>query len=427
MRLSIKVALICAIAAAVPLIVSSVIITRSASANVREAAIKKSQSQCAAAASMYEKRLLEMRSATQALADAISVNALLDGTGQGEAGPARARLQDLLTHARDDFSLDFLIVTDAAGNVVARHNDVPAAGETISMIDKGDPIAQRVLESGSRSQVSPLTAGVVESSDFLSKMWMDKSAKVTGSTQNGALVVEAGAPIFTAGRFSGVLLAGQMLNNYFLMKPGASSIRTPLVAEIREKLLAGSESSGALIALGDTVVASSVVGTAGGEPLFKGMKCRPGESFETLNGNGVEYGVAWKPVIVVNAGGSLDKAAVGVAIPLEQLFRGSTSAFNALAAALGLDLLLAGMAGLLFGRIISRRLNSLTEAVRRMSVGDLGTSVSETDSAEAAGGSSFFNISANGSGSKDEIGALAYLLDQMRESFRQAIERQRKR
>ena len=54
---------------------------------------------------------------------------------------------------------------------------------------------------------------------------------------------------------------------------------------------------------------------------------------------------------------------------------------------------------------------ALSEAVGRMSVGELSTTVRD--------------ISANGSRPADEIGRLADQLEQMRESFRQAIERLR--
>jgi HAMP domain-containing protein len=75
--------------------------------------------------------------------------------------------------------------------------------------------------------------------------------------------------------------------------------------------------------------------------------------------------------------------------------------------------LVLGLSGLLIGRALASRINSLSEAVGRMSVGELSTTVKD--------------ISANGSRPADEIGRLADQLEQMRESFRQAIERLRKR
>src|SRR5262245_9316016 len=128
MRLRIKLAGICALTATVPLIAISILIMRQASGAARQGRIEKLEAEARAAENIYEKRLIERRSAAQGLADEIAAKSLVETaeTGRGAAaGPARARLQDLLTRSRDELGMDFLIVADSSGQVIARHNDAP--------------------------------------------------------------------------------------------------------------------------------------------------------------------------------------------------------------------------------------------------------------------------------------------------------------
>ena len=78
-----------------------------------------------------------------------------------------------------------------------------------------------------------------------------------------------------------------------------------------------------------------------------------------------------------------------------------------------------GLAGFLFGRALSMRIGELTDAVKRMSVGELSTVVQAQDPLLPGWMPIFI--------AQDELNRLAEQLDQMRESFRQAIERLRKR
>ena len=453
MRLSIKVASISALVLAIPLIASSIFLVRGVSSNSRARATLHLESSARAAEGIYEKRLVEMRSAAQGLAGQIALNSL---TG-GPLAPERARLQDLLTHARDQLSLDFLIVTDAAGNVIARHNDLPAPNESLLQPRSPNPIAAKIINDGSRLQATSAAACVLEKADFLSRMWLDKVAHVDGLPSSEALVIESGAPIFESGKFQGVLLVGQMLNNYYVARPDAPSIQTPVVTEIRNTLYPNSaEGAGCLISLGDRIITSSVMSQAGSEPVLNGVRHDPGQSVETMEYKGEEYAVCWRSLKAI---GTDEPAAIGVAVPASELGAGDSIVRGTIAGASVLTVLLAAAMGLLFGRVVSVRLNGLTEAVRRMSVGELSTSVREMDArieprrwwgsrAKSASnsadevpergsdGAALGLNSSNGSNRPsalngphivDEIGKLADRLDQMRDSFRQAIERQRKR
>jgi HAMP domain-containing protein len=81
--------------------------------------------------------------------------------------------------------------------------------------------------------------------------------------------------------------------------------------------------------------------------------------------------------------------------------------------------LLAGGAGLLFGRSLASRVNALSDSANRMSLGELSTPVRDPGEAEAKNGLATVM--------RDEISQLAEQIDQARESFRQAIERLRRR
>ena len=82
-------------------------------------------------------------------------------------------------------------------------------------------------------------------------------------------------------------------------------------------------------------------------------------------------------------------------------------------------IILAGAAGFLFGMQLGKRVNALAEATGRMAVGELSRGVEDPLAPVGSRLPAFL--------SQDEISRLAESLDEMRESFRQAIERLRKR
>jgi methyl-accepting chemotaxis protein len=81
--------------------------------------------------------------------------------------------------------------------------------------------------------------------------------------------------------------------------------------------------------------------------------------------------------------------------------------------------LLAGAGGFLYGRALGLRLEGLNEAVTRWSVGELSAPAKDRDPMMMRWLAGFT--------SRDEISRLAANLEQMRESFRQAIDRMRRR
>ena len=360
------------------------------------------------------------------------------GQSQAGGGITRAAIQDLLARAQNEHSLDFLVVADSTGRVVARNNDSPYAGETILQGPLRNPVAEKVINEAGSNPASALSGLVVEQGETLSRYFLDKTAGVTrsdGSVLSKGLLIEACAPVFSSGRFAGVVLIGQMLNKYYVARPGESPLKSPLVAEIRQNLTSGTDvkSEGALIALGDTIIASSLTEDGSSEPLLIGARHNPAASMETIYSEGASYETAWRPESSIDG---LEAGYLGIAIPAREMASPQSLRRKLI---IGLCLgafVTGGLAGFLYGRAISARLSLLAESVGRMTVGELSTpvrdrlkySLPKTESQRQEGGDA---QPGDNPGqfvfSKDEIGKLASHLDEMRDSFRQAIERLRKR
>src|SRR5262249_9256665 len=251
---------------------------------------------------------------------------------------------------------------------------------TILNPDEKNLLAERVLTDAGRQRASPAAACVVEHAPFLIRLWLDTIARLdphskdtAGHSFNDALLMEGCAPIYVGGDFAGIVLAGQMLNNFYMARPGASAFQTPLVTEIKRTLYANSDTDGgALAALGDTIVASSVQSATGTEPLLKGVKRSPAKLEETVESGQGEYVVAWQPVKSIDGS---DIGAIGVALRSSVVNSSASQVKIALIAAVILAVAAAAAAGFWCGRSLSGRISVLTEAVDRMTVGELSAPV----------------------------------------------------
>jgi HAMP domain-containing protein len=418
MRLSLKLAVLCALAAFIPLFIASLIVISEASSRTRSQALEHLRSDARAVGSLYEKRLVELRAAAQELADEIANRALVSADNLDRNNSAAlARLQDQLPRAQSEASLDFVIVADPLGRVIARHNDRPLAGETL--LDPGDKnvLAERVISSGN----TPAAACVIERGERYTRLGLNRIAQVRlldGTTMDQALMMEACAPIFSGGRFVGTVLIGQMLNTYYKPRASSSPLQTPLVAEARQILLhPGEEQTGALISLEKTIVASSLplngARDASSGPALVGAIRDTSRSEESLQQDENRYAVAWQPLK------SLDGTTVGaIGVARAEREMGGVAGTTAILIG-GVASLLAAGSGFMFGRSIGARLADLKEAAGRWSLGDLSTPARDREP--------FLAKWIPAELVKDEINQLAKQLDEMRESFRQALERMRKR
>jgi HAMP domain-containing protein len=422
MKLSEKLAAFCAILAALPLMVAAIFTVSALSSNARQQALEQLKREARSAAGTYERRLDAMRATAQQIAVDVSNKALVSNEGgEGNSPNAWARLQDMLPRAQNEFNLDFLIVADTTGRVIARHNDKPGTGESLTSGEDKNPIVEKVISDANLIRNVALAAALIESGERLRRLGLDSLAQVRSGSEvrtGEALMIEACAPIFSAGRFVGVVLIGQMLNNYYTARTGASALQTPLVAEIRQLIQpAPDQQAGAVIALGETIIASSVFASATGDkPALLAAPHTPAAGEEIIEEGGRNYALSWQPIKALD-GAPL--GAIGVAVLADEIGSlGASLKFTLMLITL-LAALLAGAAGYLFGRYLSLRLNALTDAATRMSVGELSAPVRDENLSGKPWLPDFLL--------KDEVSQLSFKLDEMRESFRQAIERLKKR
>lgn len=421
MQLSLKLGAL-SVVALLPLMLASVVALRQLSSDSRARSIEQLQDDARAASSILEKRLTELRSAAQRLADEVANRAVVS-VDTRDSTAAWARLQDMLPRAQNELYLDFLIVTDPQGRVVARHNERPATDETLVGTSDKNPVAEKVIQEGSQLRSSPVSSCVIEGGDRITKLGLNLRAQVYGPDNavmigDQGLMLEAGAPIFSSGRFIGVVLIGQMLNNDVAARAGASALQTPLVTEIKQTLFRNPDKdAGAMIALSDTVIASSLPAPGSGRsPALGGVTRDQAVTDEIIHQGDRSYAVSWQPIKTIEG---VEVGAVGVAIRASEL-EGATGALRSTLLVGGLvAVLLAAGTSYWFGHVLAARLGALTEAADRMGLGELSAPVKDREGIRQNRIADIFR--------RDEITRLAEQLERMRESFRQAIERVRKR
>ncbi len=422
MKLSEKLAALCAIIAALPLMIAAMVAVSALSSNSRTQAIEQLKRDARTAASIYDKRLGEMRATAQQIAVDISNKALVSNEStDGNSNTAWARLQDMLPRAQNEFNLDFLIVADTTGQVIARHNDKPSAGETLTAANNKNPLVEKVISDANLLRNSSLASAFVERGEHLAKLGLDNLAQVRAGNEvkaSEALMIEASAPIFSAGRFVGVILIGQMLNNYYAVRAGATALQMPLVAEVRQVIQPSPDKySGAVIALGDVIIASSILASGSGDkPALLAASHSSATDDEVLEEGKRNFALSWQPIKSFDGS---TVGAIGVAISADEIGGASATLKLTLLLMALLASLVAGAVGYLIGRYLSLRIHALTDSASRMSLGELSASVRDNTLPDKPWIPDFLL--------KDEITNLSNKLDEMRESFRQAIERLKKR
>lgn len=362
-----------------------------------------------------------MRSAASQIADEVATRAVVSSANPSQdSNAAWARLQDLLPRAQNDYYLDFVVITDPAGRVIARHNDKPGANETLLGADYNNPIAQRAVSDGAQLRAVATAACAVEQGAQLQRLGLDLRVQLRpdDSTVTDALMIEAGAPIIISGRFIGTVIIGQLLNNYYPARAGATPIQTHLAGEVRHTLFRGDDrASGALIAFGDRIIASSIPASGQSrEPLLHGAPHDLSAAEEKVEAEGRDFIIAWHPLVALD-GTKLGDVGVARAED-EALF--PVGRLQTVFLGIGLSaLLFAGAAGFLAGYNLASRVSTLHDAATRMGHGELSAPVKDPLAPGSSLVPDFFR--------QDEISRLADEMDQMRDSFRQAIDRMRKR
>ncbi len=362
-----------------------------------------------------------MRSAVSQIADEVATRAVVSSANPApDSSAAWARLQDLLPRAQNEYYLDFVVITDPAGRVIARHNDRPAGNETVLGAEYNNPIAQRAVSDGAQLRPVATAACAVEQGEQLKRLGLDLRVQLRpdDSTVTEALMIEAAAPVIISGRFIGTVLIGQLLNNYYPARAGATPIQTHLAGEVRHTLFRGEDrGSGALVAFGDRIIASSIPASGQSkEPALHGAQHNPSAAEEQVQVEGRDFIIAWQPLVGLDGTRLGD---IGVArAEDEALF--PVGRLRTVFLGIGLSaLLFAGAAGYLVGYNLASRVTTLHDAATRMGHGELSEPVKDPLQPGSPLVPDFIR--------QDEISRLADEMDQMRDSFRQAIDRMRKR
>lgn len=419
MRLSEKLGALCAGVAILPLLVAALVVLSQLSSQARRQATEGLQGDARAAAAIYDKRLIELRSAAQRLAADIVNRAFVksDGNAAASATMTLPRLQDMLQRAMQEYGLDFAIVADTQGAIIARHNDRPAQAETLINGENPNALAERALGGG-----QALSAAAIERGTRLQALGLDLRAQVkliNGATIDDALMIEAAAPIQGGGHAVGIALIGQMINNDAKPRPGATTLQTPLVVEIRQTLYRNpEEDAGAVVAYQNAIIASSLPG-AGQTPTaaaLMGVLSDPAKNDEVIEQGNENYAAAWQAIKAVDGA---EVGRLGVARNTRALVGATPAVRTTLLLIAFIAVLLAGAGGFFYGRALGLRLESLNEAVMRWSVGELSVPAKDRDPMMLRWLAALTL--------RDEISRLATNLEQMRESFRQAIDRLRRR
>src|SRR5436853_6653414 len=174
MRLSEKLGALCAGAAILPLLVASLVVLSQLSSQARRQANEDLQRDARAASAIYDKRLSELRWASQRLADDIVNRAFVKSdSAASQTAMTLPRLQDMLQRALQEYGLDFAIVADTQGVIIARHNDRPAPAETLTTGENKNALAERALSGG-----QALSAATVERGTRLQALGLDLRAQV---------------------------------------------------------------------------------------------------------------------------------------------------------------------------------------------------------------------------------------------------------
>ena len=157
---------------------------------------------------VYNDRLSDIEAVTKLLASEATVARYV--TTQDDD-----RLSELLADRKDVWNLDMLIVTDAAGRVLARgHGE--NAGDNLS----ADQVVSRVLRSGDAAAGTCVLSGerlATESLELADRASLPlrqtpRARPTERDLLTDGMVLSAGAPVLRAGKLIGMLYGAEMLN-----------------------------------------------------------------------------------------------------------------------------------------------------------------------------------------------------------------------
>lgn len=392
----------------VPLLFSALIIGYIVKSSIDDQSAQSMEKDARIAEQLYKNRELLIVQVVQNSSQAISTQGLFDltqspttatdpksATGRVQEEGSK-RLATLLAGAQQAGNVDFIVVTDSKGNIIARQ----AGGQATGSISD-NPLIVSVQNSVTASRTYAQSSSVKESAEKLNLLAGEEFSKraeikAEGRSITDGLVIEAAAPITNNGRLLGIVLAGLLVNNAPQDRAIIEDIKTKLYPSLPN-------AAGASITLNDVIISTNMPipqnGALGKRTTVEASDS-PKTSIETFSDEA--YKSAYVPIK-----DSSNQVIGRVGVQVKQ------SWFNAVLNKVLLIILLIVLVFIL-GAIgvaifaaqkLTKPIMELTEASNNISLGKLDESIQIK--------------------SDDEIGQLAEALERMRISLKQALDRLR--
>lgn len=378
---------------------------------------------------LYTSQQDRMRLASQELAAAFYARGIVErlqrpeillqsspAAGAASAGFQSAAGKDLEAawhSVRDRYQLDFYLLADAQGKVLARQNGIPQQEERIN----GNALVEAIqtqsrTERTTSAPFAALSSSNIESEAFLKTVGLDQTArikpKVAGreSAMKDALTMEGCAPILSGpSTLLGIVLAGRVINN----AKGGNSV----TGDVRNLVFSSAEHAGAppwgisLLAK-NTIVSSTFTDGSSGDLVGALASVSLGDAVTTRSENFAGGGYVSTFVPIKHTLTSLTVGHIAASVREDRLL--------SLVNQIGLNTLLAlGVVCVILVIVLSllaggwsRGIRTVTSTAEKISLGEL-------------------NHPFPGVNGANELMELSESLEKMRVSVKQAIERLRRR
>lgn len=396
----------------VPLLFSALIIGYIVKSNIDDQSAQSMEKDARVAEQLYKNRELLIVQVVQNSAQSISAQGLFDlaqaptgASNDPKSATSRVqeegnkRLASLLTSAQQAGNIDFIVVTDSKGNIIARQAEGEAGG---SLSDNALVVSIQNAVTASRTYAQ--SSSIKESAEKIKLLAGEKLAqraeiKAEGRSITDGLMIEAAAPITNNnGRLLGIVLAGLLVNNAPQDRAVIEDIKTKLYPSLPDF-------SGASITLNDVIISTNMPiqqNGALGKRTTVAVSDVPKTSVETFNDEA--YKSAYVPIK------DISQQVIGrVGVQVKQSWFNAVLNKVLLIIVLIVLVFILGAIGVAIyaAQKLTKPIMELTEASNNISLGKLDESIQIK--------------------SDDEIGQLAEALERMRISLKQALDRLRSR
>jgi HAMP domain-containing protein len=397
----------------IPLSLSAISISVLVKSNIQQQSAQSIEKDARVAEQIYRNRELGIIQLVQNAGQTIAIQGLLEllpapsrSTAPTEkiTSEGAKRLNDLINTTVQTGNVDFIVVTDSEGNILAPQRAVVAEAELKIEGIKKNPLFQALQNSVAAKKIDALSSSIKEAPTMLKLYGGDElrqQAEVKGQgTITDGLVLEAAAPITSGGRLIGAVFGGLLVNNgrEDQNKSIAEDIKTKLYPELRNV-------SGVSIAVGDIIVSTNLpIQQRGGigKKLTAPLADKATMSLEVFNDE--EYNTAYVPIKDIN---SQVIGRIGVQIK-QSWFNGVLNTVQVTILVIVVICLGGAIGAAIYSaQKLTKPIIELKEASNNISLGKLDEAIIIK--------------------TEDEIGELADALERMRISLKQALDRLRSR